>query len=164
MFKTLLIATDLTDASLAALRAGLAMGNEFLAQVYVLHCTELAPPGAHWYLPYAQIETELLRAWDFRFDDAAKRKLEQQIVEANGKHVDWTRVRPMIRRGIAADLIIQAARELPASLVVMGTHGRTGIDHALLGSIAERVVRTAPCPVLTIRAPKEAEHQVAVNQ
>jgi nucleotide-binding universal stress UspA family protein len=49
--------------------------------------------------------------------------------------------------------IIQVARKESADLIVMGTHGRTGIDHLLLGSIAENVVRKSPCPVLTVRLP-----------
>jgi nucleotide-binding universal stress UspA family protein len=50
--------------------------------------------------------------------------------------------------------IIAAAREEEADLIVMGTHGRTGLAHALIGSVAEKVVRKAPCPVLTVRHPK----------
>lgn len=58
-----------------------------------------------------------------------------------------------VRTGPAAKQILEAARERGSDLIVMGTHGRTGLGHLLLGSIAERVVRTAPCPVLTTRQP-----------
>ena len=57
----------------------------------------------------------------------------------------------VLRTGDARDSIIQAAEELHADLIVMGTHGRRGVSRALLGSIAETVVRSAPCPVLTVR-------------
>jgi nucleotide-binding universal stress UspA family protein len=57
----------------------------------------------------------------------------------------------MLKTGDARDMIEQAAKELDADLIVMGTHGRRGFSRALLGSIAESVVRSAPCPVLTIR-------------
>jgi nucleotide-binding universal stress UspA family protein len=60
----------------------------------------------------------------------------------------------MVLSGIAADAIVGVALELGAQLIVTGTHGRTGMRHTLLGSIAERVVRTAHCPVLTVRAPR----------
>ena len=64
--------------------------------------------------------------------------------------------------GIPYREILRAAREDPADLIVIGTHGRTGVEHVLFGSTAEKVVRLAPCPVLTIRqaggAPGEADH------
>ena len=53
--------------------------------------------------------------------------------------------------GSPAETIVRVARELGADLIVMGTHGRVGLQHALLGSVAEKVVRLAPCPVLTVR-------------
>jgi nucleotide-binding universal stress UspA family protein len=58
----------------------------------------------------------------------------------------------LLKTGDARDMIDEAAREIGADLIVMGTHGRRGVSRALLGSIAESVVRTAPCPVLTIRS------------
>ena len=57
----------------------------------------------------------------------------------------------MLRTGDARDVIIRACEEINADLIVMGTHGRRGVSRALLGSVAESIVRTAPCPVLTIR-------------
>lgn len=57
----------------------------------------------------------------------------------------------MLRTGDARDVIVRACEEVNADLIVMGTHGRRGVSRALLGSVAESIVRTAPCPVLTIR-------------
>jgi nucleotide-binding universal stress UspA family protein len=67
--------------------------------------------------------------------------------------------------GAPAQAIVDAARADRCTLVVMGTHGRTGIAHALMGSIAERVVRTAPCPVVTVRGPEQlpAESQFVAD-
>src|SRR5688572_6510846 len=61
----------------------------------------------------------------------------------------------LLKTGDARDLINQTAIEVAADLIVMGTHGRRGVSRALLGSVAETVVRTAPCPVLTVRAHKD---------
>jgi nucleotide-binding universal stress UspA family protein len=61
----------------------------------------------------------------------------------------------MLRTGDARDVIVDVAKEIGADLIVMGTHGRRGVRRALLGSIAEGVLRTAHCPVLTIRQHKE---------
>jgi universal stress protein A len=63
--------------------------------------------------------------------------------------------------GTAADGIVEHAREKAIDLIVMGTHGRRGLAHALLGSVAERVLRTAPCPVLTVRHPQAIAHRAA---
>jgi nucleotide-binding universal stress UspA family protein len=60
----------------------------------------------------------------------------------------------LVRAGDARDVILQTADELNADLIVMGTHGRRGISRALLGSVAEMIVRTSPIPVLTVRGPK----------
>lgn len=60
----------------------------------------------------------------------------------------------LVRVGDARDVILQTVDELPADLIVMGTHGRRGISRALLGSVAETVVRTSPVPVLTVRGKK----------
>ncbi|NJL16556.1 MAG: universal stress protein [Nitrospira sp.] len=59
-----------------------------------------------------------------------------------------------IRGGLPADSILDAALTQPADLIVMGTHGRRGLSHALIGSVAESVLRKARCPVLTVRSPK----------
>ncbi len=56
-----------------------------------------------------------------------------------------------VAAGLPAETIVRVARERNADLIVMGTHGRTGLQHVLLGSVAEKVVRLAPCPVLTVR-------------
>jgi len=75
-----------------------------------------------------------------------------KLVEPRRKQANIDQV--LLRTGDARDVILQACEELGIDLVIMGTHGRRGFSRALLGSVAEMVVRTAPCPVLTIRPPK----------
>jgi nucleotide-binding universal stress UspA family protein len=60
----------------------------------------------------------------------------------------------VLATGSVYQCIANTARQMKADLIVVGTHGRTGLSHVLLGSVAERVVQTAPCPVLTVRSPK----------
>jgi nucleotide-binding universal stress UspA family protein len=69
-----------------------------------------------------------------------------------------TRGQALVRTGDARDVINQTAKELGVDLIVMGTHGRRGLTRALLGSVAETVVRSAPCAVLTVRLHDEADH------
>ena len=78
-------------------------------------------------------------------DDEAPGKVEAHVVEAAG----------------IAEAICDAAETFGADLIVMGTHGRTGLAHVFLGSAAERTLRQAPCPVLTVRAPAEEEQEDA---
>jgi nucleotide-binding universal stress UspA family protein len=62
----------------------------------------------------------------------------------------------VLRAGTPHEQIVGAAQDEKADVIVIGTHGRTGVNRMLLGSVAERVVRLAPCPVLTVRPPEEA--------
>jgi nucleotide-binding universal stress UspA family protein len=66
-----------------------------------------------------------------------------------GKHVQGEL---LVREGPAADEVLQVAREKNADLIVMATHGRTGVRRLLLGSVTEKVIHTAPCPVLAVRS------------
>ena len=68
---------------------------------------------------------------------------------------DFSKYQTVIVSGIPYEEIIRKAEEIGASLIVVGTHGRTGLDHLIFGSTAERVVRSASCPVLTIRLPAD---------
>ncbi len=90
-------------------------------------------------------------------------QLEKEIEEGAGRMMDefcqarlrdsGLEYRTLIATGIPYEEINRAAEQEGASLIVLGTHGRKGLDHIIFGSTAERVVRSAPCPVLTIRLP-----------
>jgi nucleotide-binding universal stress UspA family protein len=93
---------------------------------------------------------------------AARGKLEDLKAAAIRRGVRLeTRVLTTVVTGRPADSITDYAQAERFDLIVMGTHGRTGLSHALLGSVAERVVRKAPCPVLTVRETAPAERQEA---
>lgn len=84
------------------------------------------------------------RAW-------VKEQLEQQAVAARSAGL---RAKAFMRTGVAHQEIVAAAREEQADLIVMGTHGRGAVGRLLLGSVADRVIRLAPCPVLAVREPE----------
>ena len=75
--------------------------------------------------------------------------------KAEAEAAGAVRTETKLLEGIAHSEIVSFAQEFGYDLIVMGTHGRTGIMHALLGSVAERVLRKAPCPVLTVRLPEQ---------
>jgi len=151
MYRKILVATDLTAASALAVRTALDLGHRLGAHVTAVHVTEPPYDAKRWFAPLPN-EAELLRTIAQREKEAAQRVLDEQVKQADVEARDGVAIETMVKTGIAADLIPSLAKEIGADLIVMGTHGRTGLQHFVLGSIAERVVRTAPCPVLTVRA------------
>ena len=149
MFRKILVATDLTDASVPALRSALELGLRFAAEVVALHVTEPPYHNRQWYLPFA--ENDLLDSLRARHRDAAVQALDKQLEVVRSGGPNGAEVREIVKEGIPADEIPATALEIGADLIVMGTHGRKGAKHLILGSIAEHVVRAASCPVLTVR-------------
>jgi nucleotide-binding universal stress UspA family protein len=139
VLKHVLVATDFSPPSDAALTYGRALAQLFGATLHLLHVTEndfLRSTPAD---PQA-VGAGLKRALSARLTDEDRRTLHARaIVEVSDA---------------AEHAIVEYARHEPIDLIVVGTHGRTGVSHALIGSVAERVVRTAPCPVLTVRHPE----------
>ena len=145
----ILVPVDFSDHSDLALRYANRLAERFNATMEVLHVVDDPFVAGAW-SPEAMAPNipELL-------DDlvgAARKKLADMQAAAIDKGTRFTtRVLTSIVSGKPADCITDYARTEPFDLIVMGTHGRTGLSHALLGSVAERVVRTAPCPVMTVR-------------
>jgi universal stress protein A len=82
------------------------------------------------------------------FEREARTRLEHTLTPEERKTL---KAQTSVRTGDPLVEIVEQARQTAVDLIVMGTHGRTGVSHLLLGSVAERVIRTAPCPVLTVR-------------
>ena len=151
--KNILVATDFEAAADAALTYGRTLAQAFGATLHVLHVTDdvrLAATGAEFYVP---IDADL----QANVDEAARVRLAAQTMDSDGSGPPTSIA---IRTSHApAPVIVGYARENAIDLIVMGTHGRGAVAHLLMGSVAERVVRTAPCPVLTIHHP---EHEFVV--
>jgi nucleotide-binding universal stress UspA family protein len=145
-WKRICCPIDFSDASRAAMEVGADLARRFGAEVILLHAYPI--PG-------------------YTFPDGsvmASPKMMQELAEQAQRHLEGWRVdaerlvgapRVTIEKAIGepAAEIVAFARDRAVDLLVLGTHGRTGIEHALMGSIAERVVRRAHCPVLTVRPP-----------
>lgn len=144
------MASDLTEASIPALRAALELARRVGAQLTALHVTEPLQEGlAKRLLPK---ETEFLRGIVGREQETAQRVLDEQVKTAQATP-NWEalHVRTMVLGGSIAETIVSTAAEVGAELIVVGTHARKGLQHAILGSIAERVLRLAPCLVLVAK-------------
>ncbi len=152
MYRRILVASDLSEASLPALRAGLDLARRMDAEVILLHVTEPPFDPPRWHVSFRE------RVGSFDSSDlekvktAARRALEKFLEDAQEHLRERISARVEVVSGQPAPAITAMARELGADLVVVGTHGRTGLSHAILGSVAEKVVRSAPCAVLTVRS------------
>ncbi|MBN2508269.1 MAG: universal stress protein [Verrucomicrobia bacterium] len=142
--RTILAPVDFSPPSLAALRCAAAFAGHFGAQLVLLHVLEPVTMPDMEYLPMAMRPDRLV--------ERAARKLRVLAKPQGGQP---SRVgQTLVRIGKPFREITGAARELGADLIIIATHGHTGLERVLLGSTAERVVRFAPCPVLTLREPE----------
>src|SRR5687767_3888823 len=143
----ILVPTDFSTTADAALEYAFVLADRFGASLHLLHV--VADP---FIADGMAAETYVLDAPALReamLEDARERLAHR----AAPRETTATRIETEVLFGHGARTIAEYAAERGADLIVMGTHGRTGVAHLLLGSIAERLVRTAPCPVLTVRHP-----------
>jgi nucleotide-binding universal stress UspA family protein len=145
--KNILVATDFGEASEAALAYGRALARNFGARLHVMHVVgnTLAFAGAEGYAYDAgELQGEM--------EESARKTLAALIRDDDRRELKAETVLRV--SGTPALAIVSYARDANVDLIVMGTHGRGGMAHVLMGSVAEKVVRTAPCPVLTVRHPE----------
>jgi len=145
--RHLLVPTDFSQDAQAAARAAheLLAGEQQPLRVTLLHAYHLPVE----YTAYGTVPTSI----PFHADVAgvAEERLAESAAALDGSGIQ---VETVAREGYPPEIIVDAAKELAADVIAMGTHGRTGLRHLLLGSTAERVVEHAPCPVLTVRKPE----------
>lgn len=136
----ILVPIDFSEHSQKALQYALAFASQFSAEVVLVHIIEqVVYPGDWMYPPLATSDF----AHEKRENLVEKLKAMSAETPIKAEHV--------VRFGRAWQEIIEIAKEQKSDLIVVGTHGYTGLRHVLLGSVAEKVVRHAPCPVLTVR-------------
>ena len=152
VIKNILVATDFSEPSDTALAYGRELARTFGATLHVLHVAEnLAARAAADAYPMALPDMQR----DIEHD--AWTRLEATLTSDDRKTL---RAKPVVlTANPTAAAIVDYAREAKSDLIVMGTHGRGAVAHLLMGSVAELVVRTARCPVLTVRHP---EHEFLV--
>jgi len=143
MFKQILIPVDFSEQSTAALRLGADMAGRFRAAVTVLHVYDPLPFAVS--PEYEQYSPEQRKRLAMELEKALS-AAKQRAHTAGAMDVQTK-----LLEGNPPAAIAEFAAAGHFDLIVMGTHGRRGLEHALLGSVAERVVRTAPCPVLAVR-------------
>ncbi|GAC1561235.1 MAG: universal stress protein [Polyangiales bacterium] len=142
VLRTLLVPVDFSETAEHALEAALDLARAVSAKVHVVHVYQIPvygfPDGA--FIAGPEVAT--------RISEASQHGLDALVERHRARGIELGSV---LRTGAAHEEIVACARDLGADMIVMGTHGRGAIAHALLGSVTERVVRISPVPVLTIR-------------
>jgi universal stress protein A len=142
----ILVPTDFSMHSLNALKYAAAFADKFKAELYLLHVAQdlslFLPDAISGTPPYLPPTEQMLAAIRESLDRLAREQLDKLTVHR------------LVREGAPFYEIITCAKENNVDLIIMGTHGRGLLAHVLMGSVAERVVRKAPCPVLTVRHPE----------
>lgn len=133
--RKILVPVDFSECSGKALQYAIPLAKQFGAELTLVHVQ---------HYPYEVVEAAM-------FHEAALRAEQNELDSLLQKLGKIVPSRSVFRMGKAADEIVEVARETGADLIVLSTHGRSGLAHVLLGSTAERVVRYAPCPVLIVR-------------
>ncbi len=144
-FTKILTAIDFSENSECAFDYALTLATQFNAELTIIHVINEPVDLRGFYVPhisFEQLEKEI--------EESAVKMMETFCNTRLGTFVNY---KTSIVTGIPYDEITAAAAKMDASLIVLGTHGRTGLDRILFGSTAERVVRSAECPVLTVRLP-----------
>jgi len=150
MFKKILCPVDFSEFTDEILEYALDIAKKYDAELHLIHII----PNLNYFTPYESfftpenlvvVEKNMETEVNKDFDDLMKK------IAVPAKKI--------IKNGTAFVEIIDYVRKESIDLVVMGTHGRTGLEHILIGSVAERVVRKAPCPVLTVR-PKSRQFKI----
>jgi len=146
--KEILVGTDFGAAADNALRYGEALAREFGARLHVLHATPNVFATAMDGYGYAVIPPHVQED----IETAARRHMRERVSEEDRQQLQARTA--VVRHNNPAVAITDYARQHAIDLIVVGTHGRGAVAHVLLGNVAERIVRTAPCPVLTVRDPE----------
>jgi universal stress protein A len=150
-FRRILVAIDFAESAEQALARAVELARSESAELIILHVYIDLPAYPEVTAGRVEAIYEEQRRW-------VEDELERRARTARGQGLI---VRPLVRTGSPAGTIARVAAEERADLVVVGTHGRSGIDRLVVGSVAERVVRHAPCPVLVVKPSAAAARAAA---
>ncbi|MCW8804632.1 MAG: universal stress protein [Ignavibacteriaceae bacterium] len=155
--KKILFPTDFSRCAEQALAYAVLLAEKYGAEIHVLHIVTLFEDQPSAISEGISETEEMIR----KLEDIAEKQLNK-VVDSHG--ADDMKIIALSKRGIsAAPVILEYASDNNIDLIVMGTHGRRGIEHLLLGSAAEEVVRMSPCPVFTVRETKQTIDTETVN-
>ena len=145
--RTILHPTDFSEHSNHAMRYAIGFAEEFKAKLWILHVIEEIASAMYFNMLEAPPIVQLMADIETQAGEALENLVPSDVKER-------VEIEYLIRKGVPFLEIIRCAEQIDADVIVCGTHGRTGLKHALFGSVAEKVVRKARCPVLSVRHPE----------
>ena len=145
-FKKILFPTDFTEGALAAMPYATDMAKSFGARLYLIHVIYDMSVTTGLHVPHVSLD-----AMYEEMQKGAEREIGKFGAEIREGLKD---VETQVLRGVPYEEILKFARDNAIDMIIMGTHGRSGLDRVIFGSTAEKVVRYSECPVLTVRNPK----------
>jgi nucleotide-binding universal stress UspA family protein len=148
-FRRILVTTDFSEISLEALPVAVEIASHFSAELLLVHVLPVDTPTPWDIPPYADFGLASLPLPDY--ETQVRQEVERRLAMVASKHARGVAVRGLVGRGDAAAEIGRMANAEKADLIVLATHGWTGWRHLVFGSVAEKVLREAPCPVLSVR-------------
>lgn len=141
--KKILCPIDHSECSYLALKYAISLALKDEAKLYLMHVIDIR-----------LYDTEIYKFSPYNITEINLDKIREDLIKSLPEGTsDVLEVETIVVKGVPFQEIINAATAIDADLIVIGTHGRTGLSHAVMGSVAEKVVRKAPCPVLTVRIP-----------
>jgi nucleotide-binding universal stress UspA family protein len=141
--ERILVPVDFSDCSLDALEYAVVVAQQAKASLMLVHVLEPVSYGLDFTLSHIRTRDQVRESWTKRLKGLTSSHQHSHVA-----------MEFQLRGGLPADSILDSAQTLPCDLIVMGTHGRRGISHALSGSVAEAVLRKSHCPVIAVRSPK----------
>lgn len=146
-FNKILLPTDFSEYSLTAIEYAVDLADKYDAELHVLHVLEKTPPILA-IRSFDLSEEKIISSLE-NDANASLKKVEERLKSITGRPINM-----VLRKGIDYQEIVEYCNEEKIDLIVIATHGRTGILHTLLGSVAEKVIRYAKCPVMVV-TPRE---------
>jgi nucleotide-binding universal stress UspA family protein len=148
LIKHVLVATDFSDTSAVALKYGRELARTFGATLHVVHAVDLLAAR----IPMTQGHGYDLDNLQKEIEASARTAIHELVTDEDRSRLG---AQEAVLAGLSpADAILDYARDKMIDVIVIGTHGRTGLSRLVMGSVAEKIVRGAPCPVLTVRHPE----------
>jgi nucleotide-binding universal stress UspA family protein len=158
IFQRILFAADFSESSREAFRVACTLTNDESTRLFVLHVIELVHVAEQPVI-YGELGVPVPISSDYSSHHRALfERMKELYAPDHPVEVNY-----LLRDGEAADEILRVADEQACELIVMGTHGRTGLDRLLAGSVAEAVMRKAHCPVLTVRTPASVRSEATAQ-
>ena len=147
VLKKILCPVDHSECSYLALKYAISLALKDKAKLYLMHVvdTRLYDTEIYKFSPYQLQESDVYKI---------REDLMKSLPEGTS---DVLAVETIVVKGVPFQEIISTVKEIGADIIVIGTHGRTGLSHIMMGSVAEKVVRKPSCPVLTVRMPSSAQ-------